>query len=82
MSHGDEDETATVCSALDLECGSCLLAGARSVASLTPNMDLDAVRQIFGLMFSNSGCRRNSRLFEREYMKACVQPPLFQIPAA
>ncbi|MDX2153827.1 MAG: hypothetical protein SFV54_24000 [Bryobacteraceae bacterium] len=68
MSYRPEEARNHECQDVDVECGVCVSQTARSVAELTPGLDLEGVRDVFRMMYPESACRRQAVRFEREYM--------------
>jgi hypothetical protein len=60
------------CSALGLDCGSCVRKAASSVASICGGLDPQGVRQLFFQLYASPGCGPMAQEFELAYEERMI----------
>ena len=80
----DENRPET-CSALGLECHTCVQRSAASVAHICHGLQASALAGMFGQIYASPGCAHMANSFEAAYYEACApirKPVLVAIGAA
>lgn len=60
------------CSALGLECGSCIRKAASSVAGICGGLESQGLRRVFLQLYPSQGCRPMAQTFESAYQDAAA----------
>ena len=71
------------CSALGLDCGTCIHGAAASIAKICQALDSRGVQQIFIQLYPSSGCQPMAQAFELAYQElTTVQRPRVSFASA
>jgi hypothetical protein len=69
-----DENRPEICSALGLDCGTCIHSAAASVARICHDLDGRGVQQIFVQLYPSSGCQPMARAFELAYQESSNAP--------
>lgn len=67
------DHCPETCSAVGLDCGTCMRKAAANIAQICGGLDAQGVHQIFFQLYPSPGCRPMAPTFESFYRE--VAPP-------
>jgi hypothetical protein len=60
------------CSALGLDCGSCIHAAAASTARICQGLESNGIHQIFFQLYPSTGCQPMAQAFELAYRESSI----------
>ena len=77
------ENTPERCSALGLDCGTCIHSAATSVAGICRDLQPAGVQQVFFQMYPSPGCRPMAQAFILAYQESSdSRRPLFTVASA
>jgi hypothetical protein len=66
------DNRPETCSALGLDCGSCIHASAANIARICHGVESHGVQKIFFQLYPSTGCHPMAHAFELAYHEALI----------
>ena len=76
-----EENSPQTCSALGLDCRSCVQKSAASVAKICHGLDARALEQVFVQLYSSAGCRPMMSAFGSAYLDVSAPRPVRMMTA-
>jgi hypothetical protein len=70
------------CSALGLECGSCIRKAASSVAGICGGLEPQGLKRVFLQLYPSPGCRPMAQTFELAYLDAAAGAGIAELATA
>ena len=77
------DNRPETCSALGLDCGSCIHGSAASIARICHGLESHGIQQIFFQLYPSAGCQPMAQAFELAYRESSIaQKPRLAVASA